>query len=49
MQFKIIITTKKLEVAEELHKLIEESKIYNGHEIVMLSGIKEVCEECAKR
>lgn len=49
MRYKIIITCPKKHVAEEVHRVIEKSNIYNSSEIVNLSIIKEVCDECANK
>jgi hypothetical protein len=48
MRYKITITTPEKETAEEVHRILAKSKIYNSSKVIMhLSDIKEVCEECA--
>ena len=49
MRYKIILTTPEKKTAEQVSKLIQESKIYNSKNILSLSLIKEVCDECASK
>ena len=48
MRYKIVITCPELKTAKKIHELLSKSKVYNSTEIMSLSPIKEVCEECAK-
>jgi hypothetical protein len=47
--YKITMSFTKLSVAEKMYKEIQNSKIYNSKETVILNGIKEVCDECANK
>ena len=47
MRYKIVITIPEKNTAEKVHKLLSKSKVYNSSEIMYLSPIKEVCDECA--
>ena len=49
MRYKIIVTFPELKTAQKIYKLLYSSKVYNSSEIMHLSKIKEVCEECAVR
>ena len=48
MQYKIVVLTSLKETADKVHKLSVKSKVYNSQEIMQVSSIKEVCEECAR-
>jgi hypothetical protein len=49
MRYKIVVTTPELSTAKKIHALLCDSKIYKGKEIITLSAITEVCDECAKK
>ena len=50
MRYKVVTILNDLKAAEEIRKLLEDSKVYQGSKYIMeLKPIKEVCDECAKK
>lgn len=48
MRYKIVCSFPKLETAKKIYTLLVNSKVYNSSEIMSLSKITEVCDECSK-
>jgi len=49
MQYKIIVSTAERKTAENVRELLLKTNIYNSQEIMNVSQIKEVCDECVNK